>query len=237
MGSILDHGTDRNRDRWVIVPRKAGDRLVPFSDGVERDDVDDLVDELLGEDTTKGASAGDVLLLVGGAGLIGWGVAVEVAVLVVCGVVAMLLGAVLPLRSLWRRLHRKRSERLLARVGGESALLNVAASSTAELAAAYEQVVAHAAPDDDAARQVAHLAVVEVATLLNARQPAGVAELEYVRRRGEALSQLAAVMAARPVRAGNEQLIAARDELDALTGRGSLAQIDALVAQLGTDGG
>jgi hypothetical protein len=223
-------------DRFVVVPRGAGDHLVPLAEGRAKDDVDDLVDELLGEDTTKGPSLADAALLTAGLGLVAWGAAASVVVLIVLGTIVTLLGVVLPLRWAWRQFQGRRSERLVARAGGGAALLNVTAGPTAELAAAYEQVIGSAGPGEDASQQVALLAVLEVASLLDGRQPAGEAEVEYVRRRSEALRRLEASLAARPVRTGNEELIAARDELDALTGTGSLAQIDALVEQYGDDG-
>jgi hypothetical protein len=223
-------------ERFVVVPRRAGEHLVPLAQARTQDDVDALVDDLLGEDTTKGPGVADAVLLAAGMGLVAWGAVAGVVGLIVVGIVVTLLGVVLPLRWAWQQLQRRRSEHAVVRAGGRAALLDVTAGTTAELVAAYEQIIGSAQPDEDAPQQAALLAVLEVASLLDGRRPAGEAEVEYVRTRSEALRRLQVSLAARPVRTGNEELIEARNELDLLTATGSLAQIESLVEQYGTDG-
>lgn len=221
-------------ERFVVVPKQAGLPLVPLVPARARDDVDDLVDDLLGEDTTRGPGVADAVLLAVGFGFVAWGMAASAVALVVVGIVVTLLGIVLPLRWTWRRFERRRSDRAVARAGGRAALLDVTAGLTAELAAVYQQIVG-VDTDDDVPKQAALLAVLEVASLLDGRQPTGDAEIEYVRTRVVALGRLDASLAARRHPTGREEMIEARNELDSISATGSLAQIDALIAQYRDD--
>jgi hypothetical protein len=209
--------------RLVVVPTAPGAPLAPVTRG-DDDELDELVDDLLGEDTTSGPGVADVVLLVAGVVLLVLGLVTEAAVLIVIGVAITLLGAVLPARSLYRRWSSRRTTRRLA----GALVLDVGDATTARLAEAYAAIVGATGEADADARESALLAVREAASLLEGRRPSGAGETEYVERRADALSQLARALARRPPPVGDhDRVVQARNELDAATGTGSLAQIQA----------
>jgi hypothetical protein len=197
--------------------------LAPVTRG-DDDELDELVDDLLGEDTTSGPGVADVVLLLAGVVLLVLGLVMGAAVLIVIGIVVTLLGAILPARALWRRWSGQRTTRRLA----GALVLDVADATTARLADAYAAVVGATAEADVDARESALLAVREAASLLEGRRPTGPGETEYVERRADALAQLARALGRRPPPADDrDRVVQARNELDAATGTGSLAQIQA----------
>src|SRR3954454_14184000 len=99
--------------RLVVVPTAPGAPLAPVTRG-DDDELDELVDELLGEDTTSGPGLADVVLLLAGVILLVLGLVTGASVLIVIGIVVTLLGAVLPARWLWRRWSCRRTSRRLA---------------------------------------------------------------------------------------------------------------------------
>jgi hypothetical protein len=227
--------------------------VVPWSPGAliglnpekrpDRDELDELLDEVFGEPTREGPGAFDVAMLIGGAGLV---VATEVAGLsnglLVLGIAAIGMGLILPTRDLWQRLIRRRAGRQLQTSLAQGLPLSLGHPATQSLVSAYQQI--SAADLSTAfgleALEVAHLAMIEVAGLLQGRLPSGAAEQEYVATRTRALTDLAKVMprplmdTSRAAATDSDELqardagVAAVRELEALTGGSSVARIDVL---------
>ena len=220
--------TDQPR-RLMIVPTSPGEPLRPVAPAKEPDEVDGLVDELLGEDTTDGPGLADIVLFAGGVVAVVWGTWISSTALVVTGIVVGLLGVVLPLRSLGRRVRARRTSGAIEQARHGSGVLAVDAAPMRELVTTYERLIESTAAADVAARQAGLAALREVASLLDGRGPSGVAETEYVQARIDAVGRLAAVMQSRPPVDASLSVIEARNELDAISGTGSLAQIDAVL--------
>jgi hypothetical protein len=221
--------------QFLVVPDQPGVAFVALTAGSERDEVDSIVDELFGEDTTDGPGVADVVLFTVGLAVVVWGLLVSSNGLVIVGAIIGSLGIVLPVRSAARRLRARRSSAAHVR----PLVLDVSSSINARLAESYASVLDAATSEDTATMHVALLAVHEVATLLDGHPPTGAAEFEYVTARADALASLAESLRARPVRAtrpDNAAQIEARNEIDALTGTGALAQIESLIEDHRTDG-
>lgn len=87
----------------VVVPARPGPLVALRDLDRGRDDLDELIDEVFVESDDRGPGPVDAVLVVGGAGAIIAGRAASLpTVVTVCGAVAVALGAVLPVRSLWR---------------------------------------------------------------------------------------------------------------------------------------
>lgn len=218
-------------ERLVVVPAVAGGALTLISNDRQRDDVEGLLDELLGEDTTDGPGITDVLLFVAGLATVVWGLSASNSLLVGVGVIAAILGVILPLRSLGRRVRARRTRDSIERARSSAGVLAIDAPENSRLAAQYERVLAATEPADGAARLAALTALQEVASLLGGRHPSGAAEAEYVRSRADALSRLADFLDARPPERDAHAMIEARNELDLIAGTGSLTQIDEVVRE------
>ena len=221
-------------DGIVIVPPTPAPLVRPEGGGRRRDDLDELIDDLL-PDTDEGPGPVDAGLLAGGAGLLAWtvlGNPPELATF--AGVAALGLGSILPVRAAWRWLSGRRREARLAR----GTPLRVGDATVARLVAAYEQL--DAAPD--AARAAAHAALTEVASLLQGRVPASDRERRYVAARTEAVEGLVAALAEVDPAAGDDAavdtdlVVEAREELDALGGMTSLSRLDELIAEVRSRG-
>jgi hypothetical protein len=182
-------------ERVVMVPWAPRPLIVPGEGERRPGGLDRFVDELLepGADEPRWF---DVALLAGGAGLfVGSTAGAGAANLAFTGAMACLLGCIGPARTAWRTHRRRRARR---RQDGALAYgLPLVASHpvTAALVAAYEQLLeVGALPGATGVAQeatvAAHLAVVEVATMLDGRPPGGVAEEEYVRQRTTAIERL-----------------------------------------------
>lgn len=232
----------------VVVPWSPGALMaVDPEKRPERDELDELLDEVFGEPTREGPGLFDAALLLGGAGL---SVASEVADLsnglVLLGLGAFGLGMILPVRDLWQRLIRRRAAGRLQASLAQGLPLNVAHPAARALMRAYQQL---SEPDQSAtvfgleALEAAHLAMIEVAGLLQGRPPAGAAEEEYVATRTRALNDLVKAMPPALSDRGSaavegedlearEAAVAAVRELEALTGGSSVARIDVLRAVL-----
>ncbi|MGB8861932.1 MAG: hypothetical protein WCC60_21935, partial [Ilumatobacteraceae bacterium] len=107
----------------VIVPARPGPlvRLRDLERG--RDELDELLDDVFGEPDDRGPGPVDAVLVVGGLGAIIGGQAASLPTAVtVCGAAAVGLGAVLPLRSLWRRVGSARRASRLQLLLGDGAL-------------------------------------------------------------------------------------------------------------------
>jgi hypothetical protein len=231
----------------VVVPRRPGPLIVPPTDERRRDDLDDVLDELFGEPTKEGPGPFDVVLVVGGlllgaASLLGWlphGVGA-------LGAVAAALGLVLPVRSLWQRLTRRRAVRRLRATLDQGLPLDLGHDVVRRLADAYERVVlATRRPGVDLseeALEAAHLALTEVAGLLRGRPPEGPAEEEYVRARVAAILGLARRLEAAAPAADAEDdgdapllrdsAVRALEDFEERTGWSSLTRIELVRDQL-----
>jgi len=183
----------------VYVPRKPGP-LIAIPAPIKRsDDIDEVLDDLFGEDDDSGPSATDAVLVAAGAGAIGVGQLADLAPAVtVVGVGLVGLGAILPIRSATRRMkHRRHRFRTAAVIGGGIALRQDD-PILARISQLHDQIRERSkrlVPDVQARFvSVAHSLVEEVATLLEGGLPVGAAEIEYVEARAEALTELAATV-------------------------------------------
>jgi hypothetical protein len=180
----------------VVVPRAPGPLLWPHDPAPrDPDDLDQLIDELL-PDTQERAGWFDAGLALSGAGvaagslILGWPVWALAG-----GIVAIGVGCVLPIRSLARRVTKRRGARRASSLLSQGEPLDVTHRNTAALAESYERVVAIASTADRAMSLsvigAAHAAVTEVATLLAGRAPTSAIESEYVDTRVAAITELA----------------------------------------------
>ena len=229
----------------VLVPHAPGPLVRPTS-GRRRDELDDLVDDLFGEPDARGPSALDGVLVVAGLGIASWGAVSGPAVgWLVVGIVLLLLGAVLPVRSAWRRVTGARDSRRRAALHEVGTVLAVDDPDVAGIVHGYDALLesTRGVDPDLAGRAIAagHAAMAEVASLLDGARPASDVEREYVAERRDAIEALQrSVQLARPSEvdsgAPDRWLVAeARRELDAATGDGSIERLDALRREL--DGG
>lgn len=204
----------------VVVPTLPGPLVRVTRDP---DEFDELFDELL-PDTDEGPGPFDIALVVIGCALIGWRVfAGGPTILLVIGLIALILGCVLPARSLWRRMRSRSIARGLP--------LQVS-PPVDSLVRAYDALVGSATlPEGRSAVAAAHSALVEVASLLNGRTPATAAERAYIQQRTEAIKQLTEALQGNPV---SDSVIEARRELEAVAGYNSVTRIAELAAELRT---
>lgn len=229
----------------VIVPARPGPlvRLEDLERG--RDELDELLDDVFGEPDDRGPGAVDAVLVVGGvAAIIGAQAASLPTVVTVCGAAAVGLGAVLPLRSLWRRVGSARRASRLQSLLGDGVLLRTDHSIIEQLLAAHQRLMSVttrlAAAQRARVHDVAHGALLEVASLLGGRPPGAQAEVDYVVARARALEDLAATVADPRVGDGEADrrraLVEARHEVEQLTGSSSLTEASDLSRELlGTD--
>jgi hypothetical protein len=241
--------------RLVVVPRQPGS-LVPLRVGETgpKDDLDELVDEVFGPSTDERPGLFDALLLVGGGIVLAWAILSGAAVWIAAvAAVAMVLGLALPARSLVRRSRAAAASRRVRAAERRGYVLDITAGPTLGLARAYDDAVAAAGLPGSVysgrALDAAHLAVVEVATLLKGDPPEGPAQDEYVTRRTAAIRALVGeLMAANQrwleERAATEAeeedrrrrwveaVTRARDELQAEDRMGSLAQLERITTRL-----
>lgn len=229
----------------VIVPARPGP-LVPLGElGRSRDELDELIDDVFGESDDRGPGMVDAVLVLGGGGVIIAGLAQSLpTVVTVCGAAALALGAVLPLRSLW---HKGRSARRTSRIQsllGDGVLLRTDHPSVEHLLAAHQELLRVSAPLAITPRarvhDVAHVALLEVASLLGGRPPGAQREVDYVAARTHALEDLAATVADPRVGDGEgdrrRALVEARHEVEQLAGTSSLTDAyDVSRELLGTD--
>jgi hypothetical protein len=229
----------------VIVPARPGPlvRLRELERG--RDELDELIDDVFGEADDRGPGPVDAVLIVGGLGAIIGGQAASLPTAVtVCGATALGLGAVLPLRSLWRRVGSARRSSRLQSLLGDGLLLRTDHPALERLVAAHERLLNAATPLAAAplarVSDVAHAELLEVASLLGGRPPGAQVEVDYVAARTRALANLAATVADPRVGDGESEqrraLVEARHEVEQLSGSSSLTDASDLArALLGTD--
>lgn len=215
-------------ERVVIVPPLPG-RLV-WPAGRSKDGLDDLIDELL-PDTDEGPGATDAALLAGGAAVVVWSLLADPpAAATVAGVVALGLGAILPLRSAWRWVVGRRPRLAVT--------LRIDDAGVSRLVAAYEALDGVPATTGTA-RAAAHGALLEVASLLDGRRPASDAERRYVGARADAVESLVAALrelgedgSAVDGGPAPDLVVEAREELDALGGTSALSRLDDVTAEV-----
>jgi hypothetical protein len=190
-------------DTVVIVPYSPGP-LVPVEDGApsEPSEVDQLVDELFGPSPEGGPGLLDVALLLAGAGLLLWSLLdFHSTVLTILGIVAIVLGLALPLRSLVRRFSARNASARRQRAAGTGVLLGVTGPCVA-LVGAYADLLysvkTTSAPLGAESVAAAHLALLECAELVGDTGPASLSEVEYVERRVQAIRELADAIGRHP---------------------------------------
>jgi len=144
----------------------------------------------------------------------------------VIGALALGLGCILPVRWMWRNVTRRRGR-------GEPLLLNVGDAETRRLVEAYEQIRTTSNSDSTTKKSVstaglaaAHAALVEVATLLRGRQPAGEGERLYVAERADAIERFASSLGGEDV-----HLLEARREVEELGGQSSVTRLRELTEE------
>jgi hypothetical protein len=181
----------------VVVPRHPGPLIVPPSTSPDaRDEIDVGLDDLFGEPVHQkpglldaGLAAGGISVIVLAEAFYGGGALVWV------GGICLVLGLVLPVRSLWIYGTRKRVAGRYAATLKQGDPLNLTDPATRRLADAYTEIeqAAGAGSDPFGADKVeaSLMALQEVANLLRGRPPMGAAEIEYVARRADAVEGLA----------------------------------------------
>lgn len=186
-------------ERTVVVPARPGPLVRLAELAGRRDEIDVVLDDVFGAPDEGGAGPLDaVLLLTGAAGVIAGLASLAPMWVLVAGAVVFALGAILPLRTFWRRAADARRGARLRSMVGDGTLLR------ADHPAVVALVVAHDRCADDATvlpawrrlqvDSVAHGAVAEVATLLAGRSPTVDAEVRYVVARTSALDALSAAL-------------------------------------------
>jgi hypothetical protein len=223
----------------VVVPSRPGPVVSLQSLEPGRTDIDEALDELFGEPDDRGPGIADAALVLGGGAALVVGFVAGWPVAVVGGVCAAALGSVLPLRSLWRRVSSGRHAKVVRRAIGDGVLLRVGDPTLDRLMNAHRSVgEVDVADSSDRVRAdaVALAALREVATLLDGRLPNSAAELEYVVSRSQALEDLARALRDAPRRDSEAErsaaLLAARREVEGLTGASSVADANGFAAEL-----
>ncbi len=153
-----------------------------------RDEDDAVLDDLFGPPDDDGPGAFDIALVAAGIGLLVGGLVADLTGLVVLGALVLLLGLVLPLRSVLRR-RGLRSRAPGLPLAGDDNVLD-------RFTAAYDAIYASGRPAAAVARPVVHLAAVEVATLLDGEPIGGPAQRAYVIQRVELLERVRAQLEA-----------------------------------------
>jgi hypothetical protein len=222
----------------VIRPDVAGRR--------DRDDFDELIDELL-PDSDERPGWFDAGLLLSGAALVGWGL-VGPKLALVFGVIAVGLGCVLPARAGWRRVQRARRARRRSAILARGIPMTVADPATGRLLDAYDELVAVAGAGDAAvgtsAVAAAHGAMLDVATLLRGRVPDSDGERGYVETRAAAVERLTGALRESRTATGRRDtgpvedgvdpavMLRVREELEAIGGVSSLARLEEFTAEV-----
>lgn len=225
----------------VVVPMRPG-ALVRMRDlEHSRDEIDDVLDDVFGTPDDRGPGIADAVLLAGGLGAVVVGQAGSAGTgVTLAGVAAVALGAVLPIRSGWRRIRSARRSRRLASFLGDGKLLRVDSRLVAQLLEAHEGVLGAASglatTERASAHEVAHSAVLEVASVLDGRLPIGPKETEYVSARIDALNLLKSAIVDPRTGDGEarkrQSLVEAREEVERLAGGSSLTDAAELARQL-----
>jgi len=223
----------------VVVPRHPGPLIVPPSTAPgARDEIDVGLDDLFGEPVHQkpgmldaGLAAGGISVIVLAEAFYGGGALVWI------GGICLVLGLVLPVRSLWAYGTRKRVAGRYAATLRQGDPLNLTDPATRRLADAYTRIEQTAAADPFGVDKVeaSLMALQEVANLLRGRPPMGAAEVEYVDRRADAVEGLARAAAESgadvdtEIRAHNE-VAEAITQFEERAGMSSLDRIESIRA-------
>jgi hypothetical protein len=220
-----------NHAHVLVVPRSPGPLLDLAPSLAQRDDLDELLDDLFGEPLPDGPGVADIALVV--LGIIGLALGVTGVLgawASVAGAVAVVLGLVLPVRALAAGVSRRRDARDVAAMLGSGTPLDTSDERVVSLVEAYSALLAETdldGPSRGDARDLAHQTVLEVATLLRGRPPQGEAEREFVRSRTHALLGLTADLARTRQDSGSlDAAVEAVERLDEVNG--SVQRIESL---------
>jgi len=234
----------------VVVPRTVGPLIdADAATGRTADDLDTAIDEMFGETTDEKPGPLDAVLLVGGVGVSAWAILISAqGPLLFIGLAMALLGIALPARSVARASRGRRRTATRRRAIGDGFPLDASEPTIKALCHAYDACLQAAAPAGlphaPEAVDAAHLAMLEVGSLLGGGQPVADAEREYIQKRTKAIRRMTvALERANRARvetdmdasihrtpADRERATAvteAREELEATTGLGSLARLSA----------
>jgi hypothetical protein len=238
MSERRHHGDLRDA---VVVPVSPGPVVHVRNLERGRDDIDELLDEVFGEPDGRGPGATDAVLVAGGLGAIVAGQVASLSSLVtLVGVAAVGLGAVLPVQALWRRGAAARRFHRLQSMLGDGMLLRTDHSAIEQFLAVHGRLLVAAEPLAPAPKRqvcnVAHGALLEVASLLGGRALIAQEELSYVVARRQALADLTATLSDPRVgdgdKDGRRAMVEARHEVEQLTGRSSLTEASDLARKL-----
>jgi len=238
---MTEHLLNLDPKSMVVVPARPGPliRLNKFDQGP--DEVGEILDELFGEPDDRGPGPADAVMILGGTGAVVASQIVELPGFVfIGGVISAGLGAALPIRSLWRRVGSAHHSRKLRGLIGDGTILRIDHTSTSQLYNAHRGLVGAASSMDPEPRRrvldIAHAAVVEVASLLDGGIPGDPAEVRYVEARTKALTDLTATVDEIGVDKGGSEhrraIVEARDEVEQLTGSSSLTEAADLANEL-----
>lgn len=235
------------RSRRLVLPHQPGPLIPLHSTKLRRapDDLDHLIDDVFGPDDDESASWFDLGLIGVGAALLAWATVGNGPQLVLLGAVATLaLGCILPIRTAWRAAKQKRAQTRQVQALGAGVPLLLDDPAVAALAEAYDHLL-QVLPKAPVGLQrellhAAHGAAMEGASLLRGGTPGSDTERGYLVQRTKAIEALTGAVRAGGERADDGQgptvspahLVQARDELDELSGTGSLQRLDRLIADL-----
>jgi hypothetical protein len=223
----------------VVVPAVPGPVIAvdPHGAGRSRDDLDDLIDDLL-PDTDERPGWFDAGLLVVGITLLAVGLVAGVpAFFVVVGVAALTLGCVLPLRTAWRRVDGGRRTRRRSGLLAAGVPFDISSPTTNRLVSAYETLLAldGARADGGPAVAAAHGALLEAATLLGGRTPESARERDYVESRAAAVEALVEALtpsvAEDATAVDAATLVEARAEVEGIAGLNSVTRLEELAEE------
>jgi hypothetical protein len=227
----------------VVVPARPGPvvRLADL-DG-RRDEIDEVLDDVFGAPDAAGAGPLDAVLLLAGAAAVIAGLAsIAPMWVLVVGAVAFALGAILPLRTFWRRAADGRRVARLRSMIGDGVVLRTDHPAVSALIASHDRCIGAAAGLPAWRRvqvdSVAHAALTEVATLLAGRSPAVEAEVRYATERTRALDALSAALVQAigrdPVPDADERraLVDARGEVEQIAGGSAVLDAETLARSL-----
>jgi hypothetical protein len=228
-------------ERTVVVPTRPGPvvRLTTVASG--RDEIDELLDDVFGAPDEGGAGLPDAVLLLGGAGAVIAGLTSLAPTWVLgAGTVSFVLGAILPLRTFWRRAAEARRTARLRSTIGDGTLLRTDHPDVAALIAAHDRCAADGARLPAWRRvqvdSVAHAALAEVATLLAGRSITVDAEVRYVQARTRALEVLAVALAdaadADADGGARQAVVDARAEVEQIAAGSAVSDAEALARSL-----
>ncbi len=220
----------------MVVPRSPGPVRPVDPERRRKDDLDQAIDEMFGPTTEDGPGRFDAALLLVGAGLVAWGlVPGGNAGALPWGALAVVLGSVLPARTMLRRFRARSVGRRLRTAARDGYLLDVSHPDVRALVGLYERclVVARTSVFEIDILIAAHQAMVEVATLLDGSAPTTPQELRYIHRRIEAMSVLEdrlrdGEQAAGDVVDGRAVRAEALEELEEASGHSSVGQLHEL---------